>query len=405
MTSPNQPFGAPQQGPQYQNPGSWRPGTTPAGQNGFTGQGPSYQQPSYQQPASFPGPRFSSTQPSNGGYPPQGPSGPQSPAYQGPAYQVPAGPAPFTGTVPPAGYPQPAALQPAGSPDGRHGKAPHRLPQYGANPLQAFARFFTKYAVFNGRASKSEYWWMQFWRLVINWFLVPAVTVYCLYICFVPILGVSSDSIATVQISLRNCLFVAIGVMILAALVDLGLLIPRLSLRVRRLHDAGASGWWAAFWLVPVAAAVIVTFASYVVIFICFFSIIDNLPQVDQVLNSDVYDLSRLDRFLPYRSGTLLVLFAYVLLIIAIASVAALIFDLVVGLLSTDPSGARFDAPEPAPTDMHEAAHVPAEDTGAEDHPHAAGASDAAAARTASPDPSAGSTPAAGTSDMTGAVD
>lgn len=375
MTSPNQPFGTPQQGSQYQNPGSWRPGTNPtgqnpfgqdaqnsygpnpAGQNGFVGQGPAYRQP-----APFPGPRFSSAQPSNGGYPPQRPYGPQGPAYQGPSYQPPTGPAPFTGTVPPAGYPQPAPVD-GGAPAART-KAPRRLPQYGANPLQAFARFFTKYAVFKGSASKSEYWWMQFWRLIINWFLVPAVTVYCLYICFVPMLGVSSDSLATVQGSLRNCLSVAIGVLFLAAVVDLALLIPRLSLRVRRLHDAGASGWWAAFWVVPVAVTVILAYASYAVIFICCFSLIDNLPQIDQVLNSDVYDLSRLDRFLPYKTGTLLVLFAYVLLALAAAGAVAFIFDLVIGFIPTNPAGARFDAPEPAPAPV--AAAAPGQGTDAD---------------------------------------
>ncbi len=242
---------------------------------------------------------------------------------------------------------------------------------------------------------------MQFWRLVINWFLTPVVTVWCLYICLVPMLGVSSDSIATVQDSLRNCLSVAIGVIFLSAVIDLALFIPRLSLRVRRLHDAGASGWWAAFWVVPVGITMILVYTVYVLIFISCFSLIDHLPQVDQVLNSDVYDLSRLDRFLPYTTGALLVFLAYALLACVLTEVIVVIFDIVVGLLSTEPSGARFDAPDPAP----EPTTVPAEDTGADAHPDAAGTPDAATAHTASPDPVSGPTSTASASDVTGTGD
>ena len=36
---------------------------------------------------------------------------------------------------------------------------PLELPYYGAPPVEAVKRVFQKYAVFSGRASRSEYWW------------------------------------------------------------------------------------------------------------------------------------------------------------------------------------------------------------------------------------------------------
>lgn len=86
--------------------------------------------------------------------------------------------------------------------------------------LEALKLFFRRYADFKGRSRRSEYWW------------------------------------ATLGISI-------IGAVISEVLGDiswiwsLAILVPTLSLSVRRLHDIGRSGWWYLIHLVPLAGPII----------------------------------------------------------------------------------------------------------------------------------------------------
>jgi DNA-binding CsgD family transcriptional regulator len=74
---------------------------------------------------------------------------------------------------------------------------------------------FTKYADFNGRASRSEFWW------------------FALFITLV------ASALMYLSQSLSNVFMVAI-------------LLPLLAAGSRRLHDTGKSGWWLLFILAPV---------------------------------------------------------------------------------------------------------------------------------------------------------
>lgn len=90
----------------------------------------------------------------------------------------------------------------------------------GATLPQAVERFFTKYAGFQGRASRSEFWY---------WTLASAIVAI--------VLGI------LVQIS---------GVFrIIEALWDLAIIVPSIALQCRRLHDIGKSGWWQLIGLIP----------------------------------------------------------------------------------------------------------------------------------------------------------
>ncbi|MDB6060164.1 MAG: Integral rane protein [Verrucomicrobiaceae bacterium] len=72
-----------------------------------------------------------------------------------------------------------------------------------------------KYADFNGRASRSEYWWFA--------------------LC-IAIAGLVLSRVSTT----------------LGLLFNLGLLLPSLAAAARRLHDTGRSGWWQLIALIPV---------------------------------------------------------------------------------------------------------------------------------------------------------
>lgn len=87
--------------------------------------------------------------------------------------------------------------------------------------VESIAKCFTKYADFNGRATRPEYWW---------------------FILFTILAG-AACSVASQS---------------LAALFQLAVLLPSLAAGARRLHDTNRSGWLQLLWLVPVVGWIIV---------------------------------------------------------------------------------------------------------------------------------------------------
>lgn len=78
----------------------------------------------------------------------------------------------------------------------------------------------TKYADFNGTASRPEYWW---------------------FFLFVLLVG------AAISIVSHG----------LAVVFQLGMLLPSIAAATRRLHDTGRSGWWQLIALVPVVGIIV----------------------------------------------------------------------------------------------------------------------------------------------------
>ena len=91
--------------------------------------------------------------------------------------------------------------------------------------------FRTKYATFSGRASRSEYWWG---------YLGLAVTSTVLQI--LAMVG---------TIALLDFGQIAALPSLIALVGTIGLLIPSITVTVRRLHDTGKSGWMALLIFVP----------------------------------------------------------------------------------------------------------------------------------------------------------
>ena len=80
---------------------------------------------------------------------------------------------------------------------------------------QSVTACLRKYTDFTGRAGRPEFWWLALFTLVLS---------------------------LLVQMILGD---------IVAMLVNLGLLLPSLSVGARRMHDIGKSGWFQLIWLIP----------------------------------------------------------------------------------------------------------------------------------------------------------
>jgi uncharacterized membrane protein YhaH (DUF805 family) len=126
---------------------------------------------------------------------------------------------------------QPHPVAPAGS-----ASSPFDGPLPGATPGRALQRFFRRYVVFSGRASRSEYWW------------VVAVHV-------VAFLGASVLLLLTTDVGQADPAGPTSGAVaaftVVFVLYLLATAVPSLALIARRLHDANLSAWWLAVTFVP----------------------------------------------------------------------------------------------------------------------------------------------------------
>jgi uncharacterized membrane protein YhaH (DUF805 family) len=91
--------------------------------------------------------------------------------------------------------------------------------------VEAIKACFRKYADFDGRATRAEYWW--FFLAVL--------------------LGSSVASILSARLYL---------------LVSLVTLLPMIAVGARRLHDTNRSGWWQLLALVPFGVILVVVFLA-----------------------------------------------------------------------------------------------------------------------------------------------
>ncbi len=88
---------------------------------------------------------------------------------------------------------------------------------------EAIRRALNKYAVFRGRASRSEYWWFALFNILVS---------------------IAAGILDSVLFGNENS--------VLNALATLALLLPSLAVSARRLHDIDRTAWWLLLWLVPV---------------------------------------------------------------------------------------------------------------------------------------------------------
>jgi len=113
-------------------------------------------------------------------------------------------------------------------------------PLYNASFGQAIKRFFTKYATFSGRASRSEYWWAVLFNTLVYIFasIILAIAIFA-----------TGDGPVDSEDWRPSALTVTL--MVLFAVYGLAVLIPSIAVSVRRLHDANYSGWFYLLSLIP----------------------------------------------------------------------------------------------------------------------------------------------------------
>lgn len=93
--------------------------------------------------------------------------------------------------------------------------------------MDYYVSVLKKYAVFEGRATRSEYWYFALFNLLI------------------------SVAIGIIESSLLK------GSSLFGSLYSLALLVPSLAVGARRLHDIGKSGWWMLIALIPIVGWII----------------------------------------------------------------------------------------------------------------------------------------------------
>ena len=90
--------------------------------------------------------------------------------------------------------------------------------------IESVKSVFTKYATFQGRSPRSEYWYFMLFNFLVSFMLI-------LFAAFLSIAAIEA----------------ALVMLVLLILYSLATMIPSISVTVRRLHDTNHSGWW--YWI------------------------------------------------------------------------------------------------------------------------------------------------------------
>ena len=103
--------------------------------------------------------------------------------------------------------------------------------------MESIQTVFQKYAVFDGRARRSEYWWFYLAYAIVNGVLSGLANAF------------SGSGFGT-------------AVSVISGIVALACLVPTIAVTTRRLHDTGKSGWWQLLYLTCIGGIVILIFCA-----------------------------------------------------------------------------------------------------------------------------------------------
>jgi uncharacterized membrane protein YhaH (DUF805 family) len=96
------------------------------------------------------------------------------------------------------------------------------------NMIEAVKAVFSKYATFEGRARRSEYWWFVLFNIIVS-----------------IVLAIITPGEHGMGGGLLNTIW------------SLATLLPAIAVGARRLHDIDRSGWWLLIGFIPVIGAIV----------------------------------------------------------------------------------------------------------------------------------------------------
>lgn len=111
------------------------------------------------------------------------------------------------------------------------------------------------YAKFEGRATRSEFWWFYLFYFLVN-----------------------------IAFSLLDRVFSFVIIELIGILVALAILLPYIAVSARRLHDLNLSGWWQCFIYIPFAFLIIIV--SYFYIPSAFLSVVASYLEINQYIDA-----------------------------------------------------------------------------------------------------------------------
>lgn len=120
--------------------------------------------------------------------------------------------------------------------------------------IESIKTVLSNYAVFNGRARRSEYWWYALAVTIVSTilFVVLVAPGYGAYLTSLAEYSTAGDPAAPVP-TMPGSLVAGYAIM---SIFNLALLLPGLGVTVRRLHDTDRSGFWIFFALVPIVGPI-----------------------------------------------------------------------------------------------------------------------------------------------------
>ena len=104
--------------------------------------------------------------------------------------------------------------------------------------IDAYKKFLQNYANFSGRASRADYWYAVLANMIIGF-----------------VIGFVCGFIAGIIPALASI------TLIITSLYSLAILIPGISIVVRRLHDVNKSGWYYFIALIPLVGFILLLIA------------------------------------------------------------------------------------------------------------------------------------------------
>lgn len=114
----------------------------------------------------------------------------------------------------------------------------------------AVRKCLSNYATFDGRASRTEFWWFYLFIVIVSFVVVlPGY-----------VLMLVGAATATNDSTPGAVFWLGLVLLIIGSLAMLALYIPQLAVGCRRLHDRGQSGWFQLLLLVPCGNIVLLIF-------------------------------------------------------------------------------------------------------------------------------------------------